>query len=192
MLFIKKLFSLNQNSWEIAQHLLLPTLLGLTLSLFQNPVSALQMESVAMRNMSAYKKFDGLSQNAFVIKTKATQVKYVDHIEFASGELANDEDNSFFVSAGPAWRFNKRIAQSGLAFVEFGTSPTWISNNQFGDESLGGHIFFTSNIQIGMHFGFRRELTLALRVHHISNGGLGSKNPGTDMVGLEMTYLFKR
>jgi len=168
---------------------LVKILLSLTLLLTQSTVFAFQFESVAVRNMNAYKKFDGVTQNAIVIKTKIDRSKYFDQMEFSSGELGNGEDNSFFVSAGPSWRFNKRIAGRGLGFIELGTSPTWIDNDDFDDESLGGHFFFTSNIQLGMHFGYRRELTVSVRIHHISNGGLNSKNPGTDMIGIELSYL---
>lgn len=157
----------------------------------QSPAYALQLESVAIRNMTSYKKFNGVTQNAVVIKSRENNVKYLDRFELASGELTNGETSSFFISAGPAWRLNKRLAGSGLAFIEFGISPTWISNTNFDNESLGGHVFFTSNIQLGMHFGYRRELTLSLRVQHISNGGLNTTNPGTDMVGLEMSYFWK-
>ena len=44
----------------------------------------------------------------------------------------------------------------------------------------------------GMHFAYRRELTLSVRLHHISNGGLSSRNPGTDMVGIELSYALGR
>jgi len=164
----------------------------MALLLSQAPVFAMQFESVAMRNMTSYKKFEGLSQNAVVIKSRETHVKYLDRFEFASGELAHGETHSLFMSFGPAWRFNQRVSRNGLAFVEFGTSPTWISNDNFEDEKLGGNFYFTSNIQLGVHFGYRRELTLSLRIHHISNGGISSTNPGTDMVGLEMSYLFNK
>jgi len=167
-------------------------LLDVTLLLIQSPAYALQFESVAMRNMYSYKKFEGVTQNAMVLKSKESSYKYFDRFELASGELTNGETSSLFVSAGPAWRFNKRITGSTLAFIELGTSPTWISDGNFENESLGGNIFFTSNVQLGMHFGYRRELTLSLRLHHISNGGLSSTNPGTDMVGLEMSYLFNK
>jgi hypothetical protein len=177
---------------KLFQNLLVYLLLALAITLFQSPAYALQFESVAMRNMGTYKKFDGVTQNAVVIKARVERSNFFDRIEFASGELGDGEDNSFFVSAGPSWRFSKRIAGSGLAFIELGTSPTWIEDGDFGDESLGGHMFFTSNFQLGMHFGYRRELTLSVRVHHISNGGLASTNPGTDMVGVELSYALGR
>ena len=177
---------------KLFNHLLINLFLDMALLLLQPPAYALELESVAMRNMYSYKKFEGVTQNAVVIKSRENRFRYLNRFELASGELTNGETSSFFISAGPAWRFNKRIAGSGLAYIEFGTSPTWISNGIFENESLGGHVFFTSNIQLGMHFGYRRELTLSLRVHHISNGGLNSTNPGTDMVGLEMSYLFNK
>ena len=158
----------------------------------QTSVYAFEIESVAMRNMDAFHKFESLEQDAVVIKIRETGFRYMDRFELASGEISNDDVHSFFISAGPSWRFNKRIARSGLAFIEFGTSPTLISNDEFEDKSLGGNMFFTSNIQIGAHFGYRREITISLRVHHISNGGMNTKNPGTDMVGLEFSYVLGR
>ena len=163
-----------------------------TLLLIHNLANAYQIDSVAARNMSSFKKFDGLVQNAIVIKTSNNNIPYVDKIELSSGGLTNGEDSSFFVSAGPSWRFNKRVARSGLAYIEFGINPTWIDNGHFSDESLGGSMFFTSNVQLGVHFGRHRELSLSVRVHHISNGGLSTDNPGTDMIGFEMSYLFGR
>jgi len=188
----KKLFKTHIEYRQILLNLFVYSLLAFGTTLFHTPAHALQFESVAMRNMDTYKKFDGVTQNAVVIKSRVERSKFFDRIEFASGELGNEEDSSFFVSAGPSWKFNKQIAGSGLAFFELGTSPTWIENGDFGDESLGGHMFFTSNVQLGMHFGYRRELTLSVRVHHISNGGLASTNPGTDMVGIELSYVLGR
>lgn len=179
-------------STKLFQRLLLNLFSSLAILMLQSPAYALQFESVAMRNMYSYKKFEGVTQNAVVIKSREYRFKYLDRFELASGELTNGETSSFFISAGPAWRFNKRIAGSGLAYIELGSSPTWISNGNFENESLGGNVFFTSNIQLGVHFGYRRELTLSLRLHHISNGGINSTNPGTDMVGIEMSYLFNK
>jgi len=184
----KKLFETLNVFRQRHLNLSLYSLLALVIILFHEPVNALQFESVAMRNMDTYKKFDGVTQNAIVVKSRVERSRLFDRMEFASGKLGNGDDNSFFVSAGPSWRFNKRVGGSGLAFIELGTSPTWIEDGNFDDESLGGHIFFTSNVQAGVHFGYRRELTLSVRVHHISNGGLASTNPGTDMVGVELSY----
>ena len=186
---LKQLISTSQTDRKLFKNLLLNLVLYLSLLLFQSPAYALQFESVAIRNMNSYKKFSGLNQNALVIKAKVTNIKYLDRFEFATGELTNGEDNSTFISAGPTWRFNKPIARSGLAFFEVGTSPTWISNENFKDESLGGNLFFTSNVQLGMHFGYRRETSLSVRIQHISNGGMSGKNPGTDMVGIEFSYM---
>ena len=192
MKFVTMLFETLYLKAKQRRNAIVLLMLGMTLILFYSPAQSFQFETIAMRNMNTFKKFDGVIQNALVIKSTMEDNKYFDRIEFASGELVDDEDGSFFVSVGPSWRFNKRISGSGIAFIEFGTSPTWIENGSFGDESLGGHLFFTSNVQLGMHFGHRRALTLSVRIHHISNGGLSSKNPGTDMVGIELSYALGR
>ncbi len=62
--------------WWKKRGLVVP--LFLALLLLQTPAFALQFESVAIRNMTSYKKFEGLSQNAVVIKLRETRVKYLD------------------------------------------------------------------------------------------------------------------
>ena len=90
---INKLISLTDTSFLSFLHLFV----FLALLLFQTPASALQFESVAMRNMTSYKKFEGLSQNAVVIKLRETRVKYLDRFELASGELTNGDTHSVFM-----------------------------------------------------------------------------------------------
>ncbi len=84
------------------------------------------------------------------------------------------------------------MAGSGLAFVELGTSPAWLEDGDFGDEFLDGYMFFTSNVQLGVHFGYQHELMLTIRIHPISNGGLTPTNLGTDRMSIEISDTLAR
>ena len=93
MKIINKLLSLTDTSFLSLLHLFV----FLAILLIQTPASALEFESVAMRNMTSYQKFEGLSQNAVVLKLRETRVKYLDRFEFASGELTNGDTHSVFI-----------------------------------------------------------------------------------------------
>lgn len=83
----------------------------LALLMLQTPVLALQFESIAIRNMTSYKKFGGTSQSAIVIKSRENRAGYLDRFEFSSGELTDGETRSVFISFGPAWRFKPSAIQ---------------------------------------------------------------------------------
>ena len=100
------------------------------------------------------------------------------------GNIAGDVDNSPFLSYGPVWRWDAIL---GIGFVEFGFSPTYVGESRFSNErDLGGNFHFTSDVTLGTHFGRRDSVEFALRIQHISNGGLEEINPGLDLVGISM------
>jgi len=85
------------------------------------------------------------------------------------------------IAAGPVWRVQRPTAS---LFVEFSFNPTILGGSRLGDRDLGGNFHFTSSTSVGATFGARENISVALRVQHTSNGGLSSKNPGLDMIGL--------
>ena len=89
------------------------------------------------------------------------------------------------MSLGPVWRLpiNNR-----LPYVELGFSPTLLTGSSLNGRDLGGNFHFTSSISIGATFGTRQNISLALRVQHMSNGGLSSTNPGLDTIGLNFAF----
>ena len=66
---------------KLCKNLLVYLLLALTFILFQSPAHALQFESVTMRSMDSYKKFDGVTQNAVVIKATVERSNFFDRTD---------------------------------------------------------------------------------------------------------------
>lgn len=137
------------------------------------------------RISSAGDKFDHVDQFAVAVEIAAPEIFRAHHAEIAFGALSATGDSEMFVSIGPVWRLP--VLQHDL-FVDLGFAPTIISGSQFVGRDLGGHLHFTSSISIGKKLGQRNFI--ALRVQHLSNGGLSGTNPGMDMIGLEFSIRF--
>ena len=110
------------------------------------------------------------------------------HLELAVGTISTSQENRLFVSLGPVWRLPIR---SRSLFVELGISPTVLGGSSFNGRDMGGNFHFTSSAAVGVTFGARDSMALALRIQHMSNGGLSSSNPGMDMIGLNFAFNFK-
>ena len=108
-------------------------------------------------------------------------------MEFALGVIDGAGRARPFVSVGPVWRLNHPEAP---AFVEFGFSPTALGGSSVGDEELGGNLHFTSSVAVGRDFDRGPLARIALRIQHLSNGGLRDRNPGLDLVGLTFVSRF--
>jgi len=148
------------------------------------PASAAGFWPPVYRAQLATGKFGDTSGAAVAFRLPAPALLRAHRLELAFGSFVGNGDASAVVSAGPVWRWP--IADS-VAFVDFGFSPTLVSNPQFGERDLGGHFHFTSSLAIGARF---EAFEVALRTQHTSNGGLNGSNPGLDMVGLNFAAGF--
>ena len=72
--------------------------------------------------------------------------------------------------------------------IRAGSALTLISEDQYGDEDLGGPVQFTHHISL--HYWFLENLSAVARVQHMSNAGIYDENPGLDMIMLGMIYRF--
>lgn len=140
-----------------------------------------------MRVSVADDKFSGTVQLAAVFQRRAPVWLRAHHTEIAVGGIQNADDSRPFLSIGPVWRWG---GEDQSVFVEFGFSPTFIGGSRFADRDMGGNVHFTSSLSIGHKFGRFRQAALALRLQHISNGGLSDTNPGMDMLGLNFAFNF--
>lgn len=132
-------------------------------------------------------KFSGTVQTAVTFHMAGRKILRASHIELAVGALHSSDHTRAFVSLGPVWHWPIR---SSRTFLELGFSPTLLGGSTFNGRDLGGNFHFTSSATVGAHFGNEGRSTLALRVQHISNGGLHSTNPGMDSVGLSFSHEF--
>ena len=139
------------------------------------------------RVVAASGKYDDTTQFAFAFRTRPPRRLHATHLELAIGAITTAQESRAFVSFGPVWQLP---INSRSLFVTLGFSPTLIAGSSFNGRDLGGNFHFTSSASVGATFGARKNISVALRVQHTSNGGLSSKNPGLDMIGLNFAINF--
>ena len=143
------------------------------------------ISSPKTRISAAGDKFDGVMQFAAGFEISGWSLLRAHHIEFTFGSISASSGNEAFASIGPVWR--TPLSDNGL-FVDVSIAPTLVSGSRYSGRDLGGHLHFTSSVSVGKRLG--RTNFLALRIQHMSNGGLSDTNPGMDMVGLEFSFGF--
>lgn len=154
-----------------------------------DPVYAQSIEFDSTRINVAGDKFSGTVQTAVTFRLPARARLRASHLELAAGTLHSSDDTRAFISLGPVWHWP--VYRRG-AFLEFGFSPTLLGGSTFNGRDLGGNFHFTSSATFGTHIGVDNRTTVALRVQHLSNGGLHRSNPGMDSVGINFSYDFAR
>jgi hypothetical protein len=66
--------------------------------------------------------------------------------------------------------------------LTIGTGPFYYSHGEDEDDDLGFNLEFYSFAELS--WVWKRDLRLGLRLGHLSNAGLGRKNPGTEILSL--------
>ena len=149
-------------------------------------------EAIGYRYMSAISKFSDLNQIALLMRlprlwrhelSNGTLLEAT--LSFESGLVTQKEVSHLFVSAGPLLRWS---SPSGRLSAEVGLSPTLLEGTTFAERDLGGHLHFTSHAGVAVVLGQKQGHRVALRLQHISNGGISSTNPGLDMFGIEYEW----
>ena len=121
------------------------------------------------RVVAAGDTFADITQFAVAFRMRPPRRLRARYLELAIGTISSSQESRVFVSLGPVWRLpiNRRSL-----FVELGFSPTLIAGSSFSGRDLGGNFHFTSSASIGATFGARENISVELRIQHISNGGL--------------------
>lgn len=107
------------------------------------------------------------------------------HLEIGLGALESAGQTGLVASLGPL--VTLRNPGSRWQF-ELGIKPTWLSEDRFGRENLGGHFHFTSHI--GVNYRYRRDLLIGYRFQHTSNASIKDVNPGLDVHLLAIDWRF--
>jgi hypothetical protein len=111
---------------------------------------------------------------------------YLDsRIELSAGGLNGQGMTAFVGTLGPTLRFGNRQCPVAL---DFGLSPTLLSDHQFGTEDFGMRLQFTTHV--GLEWQIAPRLTLGYRFQHMSNGGFNLPNPGLNLHVLALSYRF--
>ena len=143
------------------------------------PVHAVELTEI--RGLTSIKKFEGATLFAAAFEIDRPSLSWANHLEASIGVINRADDNRPFIGLGPVWRWQD---SSSAAYVDFGISPTVLGGDGLDNKDLGGAFFFSSALSAGYHFD--NGWTVALRLQHISNGGLNDTNPGLDLLGLSV------
>ena len=106
-------------------------------------------------------------------------------LDTSIGWLGDKGNNAAIGTLGPSVVLSRERWPVSL---EGGVSPTFLSRSEFGFKDFGTDIQFTSHI--GLNWDFAAHWRLGYRFQHMSNAGLGSKNPGLNMHFFGLSYLF--
>ncbi|MBL9167637.1 MAG: acyloxyacyl hydrolase [Verrucomicrobiales bacterium] len=108
-------------------------------------------------------------------------------IDASAGMLGrlSKEDKGFVGSLGPVLILN--CARIPVDLV-IGSSPTILSRDSFDGVDLGVPFQFTSHLGFNVHLSDR--WSLSYRLQHMSNAGMGDRNPGLDLHSLALSFKF--
>lgn len=100
-----------------------------------------------------------------------------------------DDNDVFFTHFGPVWHYEPGLL-GRRGFVEIGTAPTLLSEDELDGEDIGGRFHMTSHVMLGFELDRRERWRAGLRLQHTSNAGLQDDNPGIDALLFELRYRF--
>jgi hypothetical protein len=106
-------------------------------------------------------------------------------LDFSLGWLGDSGHNAAVGTVGPSLLLGRERLPVSL---EGGVSPTLLSRHEFGSKDFGTEFQFTSHV--GLNWDFAAHWRLGYRFQHMSNAGLGAKNPGLNMHLLSLSYVF--
>jgi hypothetical protein len=92
-----------------------------------------------------------------------------------------DADSDFWVGVG----LHQQLNLSDSFFVEASFMPGYYNPE---DTDLGGNIHFRSLVGLGFRLGVQSAFSIS--VDHLSNGGLTSSNPGSELISLRYIYNY--
>lgn len=174
----------HRTSRQAGFHAAFSLLVMLSISLNAATAQAAGVVPAGVRVAKVVHKFDDLWQYGAIYKLRPPRRLRARCLELAVGALATSAESRPYVSLGPVWSFP---SQSQALFLELGFSVTLLGGSTLDGRDLGGNLHFTSAAAVGTRFGARREFALALRIQHMSNGGLHDTNPGVDAIALNFS-----
>jgi hypothetical protein len=106
-------------------------------------------------------------------------------VDISAGQLWNKNGAGFAGTLGP--EFELHFGEFPVQ-LELGSSPTVLSQNNFGRLNFGDRFQFTSHI--GFQWEITRCVTVGWRYQHMSNAGIAEPNPGLNMEMFSAGYNF--
>ena len=106
-------------------------------------------------------------------------------LDFSAGSLADGSHFGFIGTAGPILTLKRKNFPVAL---DFGFSPTILSEDRYPSTSFGTPLQFTSHA--GLLWDVTKHLQVGYRIQHMSNGHLASPNPGLNLQMFTVGYRF--
>jgi hypothetical protein len=107
------------------------------------------------------------------------------YLEMNAGVLEGGGNTGLVVSVGPGLYLtsaHKRL------LLEAGVNPSFVSEDKYGREDIGGPIQFT--VYVGLSWRFYRAWGVDYRLQHMSNAGIYAENPGINQHMFGLIYYF--
>ena len=106
-------------------------------------------------------------------------------LDASAGWMNGRGDHAFVGTLGPlvslGWKdFPLRL--------DFGSNPTILSRDEFGQTDVGIPFQFTTHAQLMLELG--KHVTVGYRYQHMSNADISRSNPGVNMQMLSLGYRF--
>ena len=92
----------------------------------------------------------------------------------------------------PTFRLQQREFTRIAPYMDAAIGFHMLSDVRVSDRKvLGTNFQFGDHLGLGVRFGQRWRYDVALRLQHLSNGGLSKSNPGINYVQLRLAYHFR-
>jgi hypothetical protein len=101
------------------------------------------------------------------------------------GWLEGHSENAFMSTVGLCLRLRRPELPIEL---DVGSTPTYLSQHQFGSTDISTDFQFTSHV--GINWDLMEHWRLGYRFTHMSNAGIKEPNPGLNMHVLGVSWLF--
>lgn len=142
---------------------------------------------------SAINKFPGTRQRAAGLISRplwsAPQRDWQLRLAASVGSLQRRDTADVSAGLGPLLSYRSQLA-GWPALWELGSSVNWIDGDGLARRELGKRLEFASHLAAGLALNRQGSAALLMRVQHISNAGLSSRNPGLDLAGLELRIRY--
>lgn len=99
-------------------------------------------------------------------------------------------DSLVDVHLTPVFRYQREVATGIAPFLEFGVGPHGQTEDSIEDKDFDIPFAFGSHIGGGLRFGEGGRYEVLYRFQHLSNAGLGDKNPGINFHLVQLGYRF--
>jgi hypothetical protein len=105
--------------------------------------------------------------------------------DVSAGWIGESSEDAAIVTAGLSLVLTRQ--RSPLSF-EAGLSPTALTHYDFPSKNFGIPFQFTTHV--GFNLDVSSRIRFSYRFQHMSNGGLGDRDPGLNLHMLGLSYLF--